>query len=822
MSITLNETYHNFSIIEDLCKVDTRHPDYDNDRMLYPTERKKLRDIVRRARNGVNTVEYRLKPYKVGRYYPKDGRACYQSMYNVVRRLVLDGKATSIDGVNIQPTLLNQLVKRYSDQSFECLNKYVTDREACREEVMRAYNVDKDTSKKLFIRMCFGGSPAEWLKQHVNDRNVRVSSCSFVQEFHRELQRIQREVALQFPNYKKFQKIAEEKMKEGHVAERTQLALYLQDQERLVMEVVYRWCVSEGFTVRSLIHDEVLVDHVDEGDLDLTALSTHVHDKTGYTIVFESKQTVPSEEDMTWFNQHKPFMTDDENMRPDVLHSTRLLELFEGKAFQTPAGNFMYDEETGLWVHRDADVLRVVQRHGAIFQVWKYNHDEDTYVPNNSRPLGALIKDALPLFWCQCPKQSLDSENNKGYLLFDNGVLDGYTSKLLPFDAKYHFTRKIHYVYDPITVSARDIEQVVSVLFDTAYTKGDGDFEKRDYFLEKLSRAIFEGGVDKEFIVMLGETNSGKGALTLALGEAFMEYVETFSTSVLLQGSNANLEDARKWTFLAKCYDARLMIGNEISMGTQETTNAYGRRTKTDIPINVDMVKMLVSGGDKISCRLLYNDPVEVANQAFVIILANDIPYTKADKAYANRQILLYADRSSSSDEQFDESKYFAANEEVKTLVKQERFKKALVGLMCQYYRKHKHSKTPMPEWVKAAVDENVCNQSSWDWVLDNYEVYPGSVANDFGTGEADKDAKGRTKLSVDLVGDWFVRSDKLFEIYKENGGRDGATKFGRTLSEHGILPWDKKMNGKTISIRVGLRIPQRDVAFREEEEDSC
>ena len=121
-----------------------------------------------------------------------------------------------------------------------------------------------------------------------------------------------------------------------------------------------------------------------------------------------------------------------------------------------------------------------------------------------------------------------------------------------------------------------------------------------------------------------------------------------------------------------------------------------------------------------------------------------------------------------------------------------------------------------MPEWVKAAVNENVSSRSSWDWVTDNYEVYPGSVANDFGAGEADKDAKGRTRLNMSDVGDWFVRSDKLFEIYKENGGRDGVTKFGRTLSEHGILPWDRKVNGKTVSIRVGLRIPQRDVALRD------
>ena len=681
---------------------------------------------------------------------------------------------------------------------------------------MRAYTVDKDTVKNLFIRMCFGGSPAEWLKEHVEDQNVRVSSCGFVKGFHDELQRIQRQVAPQFQNYKKFEKIAEDKLKEGHVAERTALALYLQDQERRIIEVVYRWCVNQGYTVRSLIHDEVLVDRVDESELGLTALSAYVRDKTGYTIVFESKQTVPSDEDLAWFVRHKPFMTDnDENMRPDVLHSTRLLELFEGKAYQTPAGNFMYDDTTGLWVHTEADVLRVVQRHGPVFQVWRHNQDKDTYVPNNSRPLGALIKDALPLFWCQCPKQPLDCGNNRGYLLFDNGVLDGYTNTLLPFDAKFHFTRKIHYSYDPDTVFPRDIEHVVSVLFDTAYTKGDGDFVKRNYFLEKLSSAMFEGGVDKEFIVMLGETNSGKGALTLALGEAFMEYVETFSTAVLLQGKNASLEDALKWKFLVKCYDARLMIGNEISMETQETTNAYGKKTRADVPINTDMVKMLVSGGDKINCRLLHQNEVKVANQAFVIILANDIPYTVADEPYAKRQILMYADRSSTTNGQFDESKHFAANEEVKSLVKQGRFKRAFVALLCQYYHTHKHSKTPMPEWVKAAVNENVSSRSSWDWVTDNYEVYPGSVANDFGAGEADKDAKGRTRLNMSDVGDWFVRSDKLFEIYKENGGRDGVTKFGRTLSEHGILPWDRKVNGKTISIRVGLRIPQRDVAFR-------
>ena len=60
-------------------------------------------------------------------------------------------------------------------------------------------------------------------------------------------------------------------------------------------------------------------------------VSAYVRDKTGCNILFESKKTVSTEEDLAWFDRHKPFMTDhDENMRPDVLHSTRLLELFDG------------------------------------------------------------------------------------------------------------------------------------------------------------------------------------------------------------------------------------------------------------------------------------------------------------------------------------------------------------------------------------------------------------------------------------------------------------------------------------------------------------
>ena len=66
----------------------------------------------------MNTIEYKVKPYGVGRRYPHGKHNSYQGMYNVARRLVLDGKATSIDGKNMHPVILNQLVKSVTDRSF--------------------------------------------------------------------------------------------------------------------------------------------------------------------------------------------------------------------------------------------------------------------------------------------------------------------------------------------------------------------------------------------------------------------------------------------------------------------------------------------------------------------------------------------------------------------------------------------------------------------------------------------------------------------------------------------------------------------------------
>ena len=351
-TITLNEHYYNYKIIEDLLRVDTGDPKYDSENLLWVSEQTKLRNIDKHTREGVNRIEYRLPSYGLGRLVPKDGRSSYQAMFNVVRRLVLDGKATSVDGCCMQPALLAGLLEKYTKprEELSCLAKYVADTKDIRARVAKAFGVSTDAAKKLFITLCFGGTPDQWRE----DRGIAKECCTpkFVNAFHHEMCYIRQDLAPNaFPKYARFEEVAkakpergtkksEGKNKTGSEAERSAIAIYLQNLERRIFNVVREWCASNELPVIALVHDEVLIDGV--RDVDLSALSAYVLEKTGYKISFESKGTAPTEEDVAWFDAHKPFMR--EGDKYDDVKAR-----FEELCFKiNNTGEFAYEYENDL------------------------------------------------------------------------------------------------------------------------------------------------------------------------------------------------------------------------------------------------------------------------------------------------------------------------------------------------------------------------------------------------------------------------------------------------------------------------------------------
>ena len=93
------------------------------------------------------------------------------------------------------------------------------------------------------------------------------------------------------------------------------------------------------------------------------------------------------------------------------------------------------------------------------------------------------------------------------------------------------------------------------------------------------------------------------------------------------------------------------------------------------------------------------------------------------------------------------------------------------------------------------------------EWVKDRYEFYEGDIVNDF-------DAKGPGekgyKFDWNKVGDWYVQFDTIYNWYKNKGGCDGEAKFGRMLTDNGILKAQRKIDGRNYVCRVGIRKPRK------------
>ena len=823
-NIHATEIYYNKADITKLLNTDTEREDYpqDDNQYMNTEEVIKLKGLLKGSKYNSERDYYekkicfRKKKYgdiEYGRLIAD--KFSLQNAWKPVREFMFDGKVIGFDMTNSQPNILLQLCQKYaSNETFPFLSRYFHHRDEVRRELQDYYKVPMKTIKTIMISLCFGATIKTVYEDH------QLPSNDFLNGFHQDTTKIKDKICHLFHDYDKSLKVYNYRkdnglLKNNSTEQNSAIAMYLQNIEGDIMLTIYDAIKSdEDIKVACVIHDEICFENNDyvanNKQQIMCKMQEAVRDKLGFSIKLHDEPYIKNED---FVKRHEEFLKTEEeyeDIPDDKRNAQAFYEVMKDKVISTKLqGNFMYDDERGLWVYDQRDIKKIFYRHDDIFFSTKKNKDGKV-VKNNWRLLGSMYNQIMEKFWAMVDyTEELEPDNSRGYLLFKNGVLDCYNFEMLPFDPKYNFTKCINHNFDVSKDYTENMKLIREKIFETAYTDGDGNFEKMDYFMEILSVALMEGGVDKRYLTMLGETNSGKGVLTALLRKSFDEFVSTFNTSVLLQGANANLEDASKWRFLTKCYDSRIMIGNEIAVERQDTTDAFGHKKRTEKGLNVDMMKMLVSGGDSIEARRLRENEITIVNRAFVLMLANDMPLTKADPAFQKRTLILEALRSSTTEDTYDEKEFFKADEDIKDWIAKVEIRDAFIALMCQVYKEKKYNRTKVPEWMTETVKSYVQHNKAFDWVKENYDIYDGNVVKDFEV------SKGKQYYTVNWkkvcykqdseTFDWSVRADIMFDLYKDGGGTHSMTKFKKVLSENGIITARKSSNGITKEYYIGV-----------------
>jgi hypothetical protein len=354
----------------------------------------------------------------------------------------------------------------------------------------------------------------------------------------------------------------------------------------------------------------------------------------------------------------------------------------------------------------------------------------------------------------------LKAPNTQKKIPFNNGIWDFEQAKLVDFSPDYRFFYKLKYDYNPTPEITALIKEIYEKIFISIFKK-----EKGDFMLDCLSRALSGSSSDKQFNVVIGDGNSGKGVISDLLSNSLGIFTATTNASNFSVDKFGGGDKAKKKSWIAAIKDCRIAICNEVEMGHA---------------LDGNIIKS-ISGGDEQQVRQNGQDEFAFSPEFITFIFVNDMPEIKpTSKEITNRMRYIGTEY-----QYLDEPLYSEMIAEGATNIrrpdpnlKDKWLKRPFAHMLVQNYKNAK----PTPP---AAV-----LQESKEWLSGD---------------DTDNLLRGlflRTKNEED-----YSTCKALYKKVQEAKINISNTKMGKMMKKMQIKKKTKSINGKTADCYLGIKL---------------
>ena len=175
-------------------------------------------------------------------------------------------------------------------------------------------------------------------------------------------------------------------------------------------------------------------------------------------------------------------------------------------------------------------------------------------------------------------------------------------------------------------------------------TLGDADVVKT--YMEIIARSCAGEYMDKQWVIMFGERNCGKGVLQAINKLAFGPYVNTINPNDFLLRTFSNGDAAKALGWAVNCQYTRQTYTNEV---TCDATNRH-------IKLDGNMIKGFLSGGDVLYARRLHENGRQFQVAAKLMMNLNDIPVITPVDAVSNMMLIKFPYKFVSADDMTGEN----------------------------------------------------------------------------------------------------------------------------------------------------------------------
>ena len=611
--------------------------------------RKWYEDFLKRGKaNGDISVGYYRK-YQKER--PKGRRICQgskglQMMDRRYRHIICKDYYLDVDICNCHPTILQQICATFG---WECpvLRYYNTNRKNLMKELTEK-NPDLDDEDVKHVIMCV-------INGGYDGYHTLTVKPDWLVAFYDEMKKIRQAICSDMTDAFEFCKEKKESKGEKWNVDGSTIARVLQEYEDEILDVMVKFFESKGLTVSVLCFDGCMIK-LDSKAKDLVDSSLlkeccdKIYSETEFVIdlkikPFDEGVEIPEKElksiqdqletqsqqsklSKTHSKRSTKADTNDESRGADSFNAA-YEEFFNSRDIKI-IDHEIYLKNGNLWTNDERYIKAIIAQSGIIVKgksVDCYAHCDGFY---KGLSCYAQLRESEKL-WDVVIK-------SMGKVFYRNGYYDMAKKEFVVSDDATLV--RIERDYNPenyrdFSLDHPKVKGVIEKLFSCL-----GNEKQLEFAFQQFSRAIGGHIWDKNWFIMTGLRNSGKGSVQKAFFRVFGAYITSVSPPMV--GDFPDPAMAYRWILTSRCYLARMGFSNESLSSKSAKPTIDGNAIKGS------------TGGDLFPARKMRENEVMVRNNCTFFFSFNDIPPTNPPDALKTCRAIYYPFSYGDADPEFN------------------------------------------------------------------------------------------------------------------------------------------------------------------------
>lgn len=542
-----------------------------------------------------------------------------QNLMREIRQTISVDYYIDIDMVNSEPILLYNYCK-LANYPCDAIKYYCDHRQECLDQIIKL-GLTKDEAKLQEIKVINGGNK-DFHDPTKKSRWIEINFPWYL-NFFKDVKNFHKQIKSNVAYESKFNSVS--KRKNWNVVGSVTSEIFHEIENKILIQFE-QFLKNEGISVENivLVFDGIMIPIEYKSQLNesfFQRLSQFIKEKTKYEVqyIIKPMNDIINLDGLDYDENNDQLKPTERYAENDDEASKILLDTIQGQIFFCDGQIWLKSRATNTYISDESMIIDELINRTMGLNIYKSAAKREysgNLVGSKNITMTAINKIKTSSLYRDDTFVDRLIANTRGKIFFKNGYINFDTGEHIIETQDDDCMTPIRLDYDIPNFNELP-DNIGNQLYDRVLLPIFGTDELLDNYYQHIGRAISGHIEDKDWLIMSGMRNCGKGVLTLLNKYTFGEYVNETSANNFLIEKCHTVEDPVKYAWLKQNRWTRVLHTSEVKFNVEDNC----------LKIDGNLIKgKLASGGDYAEVRDKYQKMCRIQPQCRLIMMCNDVP----------------------------------------------------------------------------------------------------------------------------------------------------------------------------------------------------